>query len=104
MRDERGRCQGALRPGDRPPDVTYVDLEDVPGYELDEIAHFFAIYKALEPGKNTVVDGWQGRAEADATVEECRRRYTRIRTVHSSWWGYSPTNCYHEWAMKPISW
>ncbi len=27
------------------------DLDDLPAHELDEIAHFFAIYKALEPGQ-----------------------------------------------------
>lgn len=40
--------------------TSITDLADVPGYDSDEIAHFFAIYKQLEPGKDTVVRGWQG--------------------------------------------
>jgi len=31
------------------------DLSDVPGHLLDEIGHFFGIYKELEPGKATDV-------------------------------------------------
>jgi inorganic pyrophosphatase len=51
------------------------DLKDVPDYELNEIAHFFTIYKALEPGKKTDVHGWQGRAAAEDVVESARRRF-----------------------------
>ena len=41
------------------------ELDDVAGHELDEIAHFFAIYKALEPGKDTEVQGWRGGRPRD---------------------------------------
>jgi inorganic pyrophosphatase len=47
----------------------------VPDYELNEIAHFFAIYKALEPGKKTEVQGWQDRAAAEDVIESARRRF-----------------------------
>ncbi len=35
------------------------DLSDLPPHELEEIAHFFAIYKSLEPGKETTLGGWR---------------------------------------------
>src|SRR5579859_6948131 len=44
-------------------------LSDIPSYALDEIAHFFAIYKVLEPGKDTIVEGWKDRATAEEVIE-----------------------------------
>ena len=41
----------------------------------DEIAHFFAIYKSLEPGKETKVEGWAGRADAEDVIEKSRLRF-----------------------------
>jgi len=51
------------------------DLEDIPPYELEEIAHFFAIYKSIEPGKRTTAKGWRSREIAEKVVEEARQRY-----------------------------
>jgi inorganic pyrophosphatase len=50
------------------------ELEDVPKHLLDEIAHFFAIYKDLEQ-KLVDVRGWVGRSEALTNIQECRDRY-----------------------------
>jgi inorganic pyrophosphatase len=50
------------------------DLADVSPYLLDEIAHFFNIYKELEPGQSTDVRRWQGRVEAERCIEASRRR------------------------------
>jgi inorganic pyrophosphatase len=50
------------------------DLTDLPAHLRDEIGHFFDVYKALEPGKDTEIRGWQGRAEAEAEVVASRRR------------------------------
>lgn len=50
------------------------DLEDIPEYERREIAHFFVIYKDLEPGKSTEAGDWVGRREAEAVVERGRQR------------------------------
>ena len=50
------------------------DLEDVPGHLLDEIAHFFSIYKDLEPGKLSETRGYEGRQAALTELAECRRR------------------------------
>jgi len=43
---------------------------------LEEIAHFFEIYKALEPDKATQVEGWVDRSDAERLVEEARTRHT----------------------------
>jgi inorganic pyrophosphatase len=76
MRDEAGQDAKVLCVPATDPRVDNVeDLKDVPDYELNEIAHFFAIYKALEPGKNTEVHGWQGRAVAEDVIESARRRF-----------------------------
>ena len=77
MRDEEGvdakiLCVASGDP--RRSEIT--ELEHLPSHELDEIAHFFKIYKALEPGKSSDIDGWRDRAEAEAAIEQCfaRRR------------------------------
>ena len=76
MRDEAGQDAKVLCVPATDPRVNNVeDLKDVPDYELNEIAHFFAIYKALEPGKKTDVQGWQDRAAAVDVIESARRRF-----------------------------
>jgi inorganic pyrophosphatase len=78
MSDEEGRdakllCVPASDP--RWDDVN--ELDDLPAHELREIAHFFEIYKDLEPGKGTDVGGWRGRAEAEQIIAESRDRFMR---------------------------
>ena len=51
------------------------DLDDVAPHLRAEIAHFFEVYKALEPSKSTDVRDWAGRAEALSEIEACRVRY-----------------------------
>jgi inorganic pyrophosphatase len=76
MRDEKGEDAKVLCvPATDPRTADVIDLGNVPEHELDEIAHFFAIYKALEPGKDTVVEGWQGRKAAETTIEAARQRF-----------------------------
>lgn len=58
-----------------PRQTQYQELEDLPPHTLDEIAHFFAIYKSIEPGKGTTPGGWRPREEAEQCVEEARQRY-----------------------------
>ncbi|HEX7164592.1 MAG TPA: inorganic diphosphatase [Trebonia sp.] len=50
------------------------DLPDVPHHLLNEIGHFFDIYKELEPGKSTDVRGWMDRAEAERVIKEAEAR------------------------------
>lgn len=75
MADEEGVDAKLLCvPASDPRTASIVDLGDVPDHELDEIAHFFEIYKALEPGKNVDIQGWRARADAEVAVQECRTR------------------------------
>jgi len=46
------------------------DLADIPEFTKKEIEHFFEHYKDLEPNKWVKTEGWQGRVEAEAIVEE----------------------------------
>ncbi len=50
------------------------ELEHLPSHELDEIAHFFAIYKAIEPGARSEINGWRDRGEAEAAIHQCFER------------------------------
>ena len=43
---------------------------DLPAITLDQIEHFFAHYKDLEPGKWVKIKGWRGADEARAMVLE----------------------------------
>jgi inorganic pyrophosphatase len=54
-------------------------ITDLPDHLLDEIRHFFDVYKDLEPGKHSDVRGWQDRADAETSLTAARERYhTRI--------------------------
>ena len=76
MSDEHGEDAKVLSVAASDPRAEeIVELSDVPIHELNEIEHFFAIYKQLEPGKGTVTRGWQDRAAAEVIIEDSRRRY-----------------------------
>jgi inorganic pyrophosphatase len=53
----------------------FQDLADLEEHLLDEIGHFFDVYKQLEPGKYTNTRGWEGRPAAEAEIEASRRRH-----------------------------
>lgn len=75
MADEKGPDEKVLCVPDTDPRWRHIEeLTDVPEHLLDEISHFFAIYKDLER-KHVEVHGWHGRAEALEVIEDCRRRY-----------------------------
>jgi inorganic pyrophosphatase len=76
MRDENGNDAKVLCVTSSDPRQADVkELEDLPNHELEEIAHFFAIYKSLEPGKVAEPGGWHSRELAEQTIEDARRRY-----------------------------
>lgn len=52
------------------------DVDDLPRHQLTEIAHFFEIYKDLEPGKETNPGGWEGRIAAEKEVQMGLDRYS----------------------------
>jgi inorganic pyrophosphatase len=56
--------------------IDYEDLSDVPEHLLEEIHHFFEVYKALEPHKDADVRGWDGRAAAVEAIEDARQRFS----------------------------
>ena len=55
------------------------DLSDLPAHLLNEIEHFFDVYKDLEPEKHASTDGFSGRDEAVKLIAEARRRYDETR-------------------------
>ncbi len=78
MTDEEGEDAKVLCVPARDPRTAGVtELHDVAAHVLDEIAHFFEIYKALEPGKMTDPGGWQGREVAELRIREARQAVGR---------------------------
>jgi inorganic pyrophosphatase len=70
MRDEQGVDEKIL--GVPVADPRFDGIDDISGLQphwLVEIEHFFATYKMLE-GKESVVEGWGGAAEARATLQK----------------------------------
>lgn len=55
------------------------DLGDVAEFDLDEISHFFQVYKALEPGKKVFGGEWVGHVAAEA---EINASYARFKETH----------------------
>ena len=49
--------------------------QDLPALQLDQIAHFFAHYKDLEPGKWVRIAGWADADAAKDEIVESVRRY-----------------------------
>jgi inorganic pyrophosphatase len=54
------------------------DLPDLPAFLLNEIGHFFEVYKDLEPDKGTAIRGWEGRTQAEQEVNDA---YARLKTA-----------------------
>ena len=77
MSDEKGQDDKILcLPAKDPRSAAVTDIGDVPEYVLNEIGHFFEVYKELEPGKGTTITGWAGREDAEAIYAEASGRYT----------------------------
>ena len=51
------------------------DVNDVAPHLLREIAHFFAVYKEIEPGKHSEVEGWADLAHALDYVARARSAF-----------------------------
>lgn len=78
MSDEHGRDEKILAVPNGDPRTMWRELEDVPDYVLEEIRHFFEIYKELEPGKETHVGAWRGRAAAEEEISRARARFEEL--------------------------
>lgn len=76
MEDEQGPDAKIVCVPDRDPVYATVrDLTDLPGPLLDEIEHFFDVYKMLEPDKSTTTRGYEGVAAARREIASARARY-----------------------------
>lgn len=76
MTDEKGPDAKVLTvPSTDPRWADIAEIDDLPPHLLDEIAHFFEVYKALEPEKGTEISRWEGRAEAEQAITEAQARY-----------------------------
>lgn len=65
----------AVAEGD--PDYKEVrSLDDIPKHLVDEMCHFFSVYKALE-NKKTEIDGTVGKAEAEQMVVKAKEGYKK---------------------------
>jgi inorganic pyrophosphatase len=75
MSDEAGRDDKVLCVPAADPRVAHLrELEDVSEFDRLEIAHFFEVYKDLEPGKSVEGAEWVGRAAAEAEILASRER------------------------------
>lgn len=75
MRDEEGPDEKILAVPQSDPRWKHMQqLKDVPDHILNEVQHFFSIYKDLEQ-KFSRVEGWSEKEDALSLLEECRRRY-----------------------------
>ena len=52
----------------------YQDINEVPQHIMDEIKHFFTVYKSLE-GKPTSVDIFMGHEDAQKVIQQALDRY-----------------------------
>jgi inorganic pyrophosphatase len=84
MRDEAGPDAKVLCVPARDPRWDRVaDLGDLEPYLLEEIRHFFEVYKALEPHKHAEVLSWEGIDAAIAAIGDARHRYHAATSADS---------------------
>ncbi|HVB90882.1 MAG TPA: inorganic diphosphatase [Acidimicrobiales bacterium] len=78
MRDEAGPDAKLLTVLEHDPQWDGVqDIDDLPPHLLNEISHFFSIYKDLEPEKSTEVMGFENRAAAIGELRASREAFRR---------------------------
>ena len=76
MHDEAGEDAKIICVPPREPRWADVkDLADLTPQLVEEIQHFFEVYKALEPGKTSSTAGLAGRDAAWAEIESARTNY-----------------------------
>jgi inorganic pyrophosphatase len=77
MTDEKGEDDKVLCVPFKDPTWSHMhDISDIRPSLLDEIAHFFDVYKDLEHGADTVVGGWHDRVYADEVIAEGRAAFS----------------------------
>jgi inorganic pyrophosphatase len=48
------------------------DIDDLPAQLRAEIGHYFDVYKDLDPGRHSEVNGWDNREAAFETIARAR--------------------------------
>jgi inorganic pyrophosphatase len=88
MEDEKGHDAKIICVLDSDPHwEDYASLEDFPSHIMDEIEHFFDVYKQLEPHKSSSTQGHEGREAAWREIQAAFDRHKRAgegRPLHSS--------------------
>ncbi len=75
MRDEKGPDAKVICVVAGDPDYEEVrEITDLPKHLLDEIEHFFNVYKDLEPGKSTLTAGFEGSEAARKVIADAVNR------------------------------
>jgi inorganic pyrophosphatase len=83
MQDEKGGDDKVLCVPANDPRLEHLqDIRHLPEFDRLEIEHFFEVYKTLEPGKSVEGAHWTGRHEAEAEIEESRRRLAESGREH----------------------
>lgn len=78
MEDEAGRDAKIICVPERDPNYEGVeDVSDLPEHLLEEIKHFFDMYKMLEPGKSTTTLGYEDHIAARAEIAAAQQRFRR---------------------------
>jgi inorganic pyrophosphatase len=76
MEDEKGPDAKIITVADHDPVWEHAtDLTDLPSRLLDEIRHFFDVYKVLEPDKSTATRGFAGIDAAWREIVTARARF-----------------------------
>ena len=55
----------------------YKDINELPSHRMDEIEHFFEVYKTLEKGKTTSIIEVQNREAAEGVIQACIDEYIK---------------------------
>ncbi len=55
----------------------YKDIDELPSHRMDEIEHFFEVYKTLEKGKTTSIIEVQNREAAEDVIQACIDEYIK---------------------------
>jgi inorganic pyrophosphatase len=79
MEDEKGPDAKLICVPSHDPTYEGVDdVQDLPQLLLDEIRHFFEVYKMLEPGKDTIIHGYEGATAARHEISAGAERYQTV--------------------------
>jgi inorganic pyrophosphatase len=83
MTDEAGPDAKVLCvPASDPRWAEVSDLDDLRPHLLEEIRHFFEVYKQLEPGKGSEVGHWDGADVAQRVIAEAQDRHRSAGPAH----------------------